>query len=288
MRMRKEDNDMNPGMLLRRLQIAGLLLVVSSAPLVPQAPVATTAQATAETAASAKTWIDKRQEMEDYLRTVVVTKLEEIGLGVTRPRRAYLTPGGPFDRMAWKTIVPGIHSGYWESYKSEIAAYELDKLLGLEMIPPSVERQVHRESGAAIMWVSPAKSFKDLGGPPTAPSDKLTRWNRQLIQAKMFDNLIANIDPNLGNWLVDPAWNLILIDHTRSFTTKKEMVHEMTRIDHELWQRMKALTVESLTPPLKPWMGNREIRAIIERRDRMQTVIDKLVAAKGEAAVFVR
>ena len=32
--------------------------------------------------------------------------------------------------MAWKTIRPGFHSGYWESYKSEIAAYELDKLLG--------------------------------------------------------------------------------------------------------------------------------------------------------------
>lgn len=271
----------------RALSVA-LFLVFTSAPLFPQAPVATVPQATAEPAASAKTWLDKRQEMEDYLRTAVVTKLEDIGLGVTKPRRAYLAPGGPFDRMAWKTIAPGIHSGYWESYKSEIAAYELDKLLELNMIPPTVEREVHRDRGAAVMWASPIKSFKDLGGPPTPPSDHVARWNRQLIQAKMFDNLIANIDPNLGNWLVDPSWNLILIDHTRSFTTKKEMVHEMTRIDHELWQRMKALTVESLTPALKKWMGNREIRGIIERRDRMQGVIDKLVASRGEAAVFVR
>ena len=286
--LRKEDNEMNPAMLLRRVRIVALLLVVTSVPLLPQAPVATAAQAPAETAATAKTWIDRRQEMEDYLRVAVVIKLEEIGLGVTRPRRAYLAPGGPFDRMAWKTIAPGMHSGYWESYKSDIAAYELDKLLGLDMIPPTVERQVNRESGAAIMWVSPVKSFKDLGGPPSAPADRLPRWNRQLIQAKMFDNLIANIDPNLGNWLVDPSWNLILIDHTRSFTTKRDMVHEMTRIDHDLWQRMKALTVDSLTPALKPWMGNRDIRAILDRRDRMQTVIDKLVATKGEAAVFVR
>ena len=51
---------------------------------------------------------------------------------------------------------------------------------------------------------------------------------------------------------------------------------------------MKALTVEAMTPALEKWIGNREIRAIIERRDRMQTVIDKLVAAKTEAAVFVR
>jgi hypothetical protein len=104
----------------------------------------------------------------------------------------------------------------------------------------------------------------------------------------MFDNLICNVDPNLGNWLVDPSWNLILIDHTRSFTTKKDLVHEMTRIDRDLWDRMKTLTVESLTPALEKWIGRREIRAIVERRDRMQAVIDKLVAAKGEAAVFVR
>ena len=196
--------------------------------------------------------------------------------------------GRPIDRMAWKTIRPGIHSGYWESYKSEIAAYELDKLLGLEMIPPTVERRVQGDLGAAVMWVAPIKSFKDLGGPPSAPADKLAAWSRQLIRAKMFDNLICNIDPNLGNWLVDPSWNLILIDHTRSFTTKKDMVHQLTRVDQELWDRMKTLTVESLTPALEKWIGKREIGAIIERRDRIQGVIDKLVAAKGEAAVFVR
>jgi len=267
--------------------VVALWLFASGAQVFATAPI-TLAQQTVAEAASARTWLDRRQALEDHLRTAEVVKMEDIGLGVTKPRRAYLAPGGPVDRMAWKTIRPGIHSGYWESYKSEIAAYELDKLLGLEMIPPTVERRVQGDLGAAVMWVAPIKSFKDLGGPPPGPADKLGFWNRQLIRAKMFDNLIANIDPNLGNWLVDPSWNLILIDHTRSFTTKKDMVHQLTRIDLELWDRMKALTVESLTPVLEKWIGNREIRAIIERRDRMQAVIDKLVAAKGEAAVFVR
>jgi hypothetical protein len=238
--------------------------------------------------ASAKTWLDQRQAMEDYLRTAEVIKMEDIGLGVTKPRRAYLAPGGPFDRMAFKTIKPGYHSGFWESYKSEVAAYELDKFLALEMIPPTVERKVKNETGAAVMWVSGIKSFGELGGPPTPPPAQVAAWSRQLIRAKMFDNLICNIDPNLGNWLVDASWNLILIDHTRSFTTKKDVPHEMTRVDRELWNRMKALTVESLTPILGQWMGEKEIRAIVERRDRLQGMIDKLVASKGEAAVFVQ
>jgi hypothetical protein len=269
---------------LRRRSAVVLCLLVTALPLAPFAR----AQQTTEATANAKTWLERRQAMEDYLKSAEVVKMEEIGLGVTKPRRAYLAPGGLVDRMAWKTITPGIHGGFWESYKSEIAAYELDKLLGLDMIPPTVERRVKGDLGAAIMWVSPIKSFKDLGGPPSPPSTKAAAWSRQLVRAKMFDNLICNIDPNLGNWLVDPSWNLILIDHTRSFTTKKDMVHQMTHIDQELWERMKALTLESLTPPLEKWIGNREIRAIIERRDRMQTVIDKLVASKTEAAVFVR
>jgi hypothetical protein len=91
-------------------------------------------------------------------------KLEKIGVGVTNPDRAYLKPGGPFDSMAWKPIRPGIYQGFWESYKSEIAAYELDKLLELNMVPPTVERRRDSDLGAAIMWCSPTKSFKEFGG----------------------------------------------------------------------------------------------------------------------------
>lgn len=274
---------------IHRLPVVGRWLLAMAVPLLTAVPIVN-AQETAATApaASAKTWLEARQAIEDYLRTADPIKVEDIGVGVTKPKRVSLAPGGPVDRMAWKAIPPGVYGGFWESYKSEIAAYELDKVLGLDMIPPTVERHLKGDPGAAIMWAAPTKSFKDLGGPPIAPQNQLIAWNRQLARAKMFDNLIGNIDPNLGNWLVDPAWNLVLIDHTRSFTTRKEMVHEMTRIDRELWERMRALTVESLTPPLGKWIGRREIRAMIDRRDRMQIAIDKLVAAKGDAAVFAR
>ena len=237
--------------------------------------------------ANAKTWIERPGEFEEYLNSAEVVKIEDLRVGVTKPRKAELAQGGPVAAFAWKTIRPGRYNGFWESYKSEIAAYELDKLLGLGMVPPTVERRVKGEAGAAVMWVSPTKSFKDLGGVPGLQGVKgptgaqVPAWTRQLTKAKMFDNLIGNIDPNLGNWLVDPAWNLVLIDHTRAFTTTKDLYHKLIAVDAELWDKMKALDEPGLTAAIGQWVGTGEIKAILQRRDKMQLVIDKLLKPKS-------
>ena len=160
------------------------------------------------------------------MKTAEILGLADIPVGVTHPKSANLAPGGPVDKFAWKPIRPGVRRGHHESYKAEIAAYELDKLLGLGMVPVTVERRIRGDLGAAVMWLSPTQSFRDLGGTPTPPTRHLGYWTIQLIRAKMFDTLIFNQDPNEGNWLVDPAWNLMLIDHSRSFTPANDMAHE--------------------------------------------------------------
>ncbi len=248
----------------------------------------TAAQTPVEEPVSAKVWVGRAQEFEEFLVNAELDRMEDIPVGVTKPQRGYFASGGLLESMSWKAIKPGRYNGFWESYHSEIAAYELDKLLGLSMIPPTVEKRVDGSLGAAVMWVKPVKSFKELGGAPTPPPLHQASWNKQLLRAKMFDCLIYNKDPNLGNWLVDPSWNLILIDHTRSFTADKKFAHTLQRVDSELWQRMKALTEEQLQVAVGDWLDKRAIRAMLERRDMMQAEIEKLVAAKGEAAVFVQ
>jgi hypothetical protein len=122
-----------------------------------------------------------------------------------------------------------------------------------------------------------------VAGPP---GPKVAGWTRALVRAKMFDNLIANKDPNLGNWLVDPDWHLLLIDHSRSFTTMKSMVHKMDNIDGPLWDKFKALDEASLGEAIGKWVGKGEIKAMIERRDAMAKEVDRLVKAKGESAIY--
>ena len=79
-------------------------------------------QATEE-AESAKVWLGRAAEYEEFLRTAEVVRTEEIPVGVTKPTRGDFAPGGIVESMTLKSIKPGRHNGYWESYKFEIAAY---------------------------------------------------------------------------------------------------------------------------------------------------------------------
>lgn len=257
------------------------------------APASGFAQAAAGAApadVSARTWLENREAIEEYLRSAKVVGEQEIPIGVTKPRRMQLEPGGPVEYFAFKGIQPGRQGGFWESYKSEIAAYELDKVLGLDMVPPTVEKRVKGVVGAAVMWCSPTKNFKEMGGVPQmtmVPARYAANWNRQLVRAKMFDNLTGNMDPNLGNWLVDPAWNLILIDKSRAFVTEKTLVHkEMTNLDMPVWEKMQALTEQSLIAALGKWIGKGEIRAMLARRTKMQAQFDKLIADRGDSVIL--
>jgi len=257
---------------------AGWLCCVAASnvrPAIAQSP-----QAASITSASG--WIGQERRIEDYLRTAEVARIEEIGTGVTRPRRAYLAPGGPFGSLTWKVLPPGRRGGHWESYKSEVAAYELDKLLGMGMVPPAVERQIEGDTGAAVMWVDGVRSVKQMGGKvPSGPD-----WGRPLRKMLMFDALIANDDRNAGNILVGQPGELILIDHSRAFITDLDL-RKFERVDAELWDRMKALTLADLTRVLQPWLDPQAINAIVERRNRMVAAVEKLVAKKSPAQVII-
>ena len=174
-------------------------------------------------------------------------------------------------------LPPGRRLGHWESYKSEIAAYELDKLLGMNMVPPAVERTIDGEVGAAVMWLESIRSVKELGG--VVPSGAI--WGKPLRKMMMFDNLIANPDRNAGNILIGPPGELILIDHSRAFIDDDNLVQEIERVDAGLWNRMQALTRQDLTRVLGPWIDDDAIGAMMERRERMVSEIDELVAKRG-------
>jgi len=232
---------------------------------------------------NANIWQGHNAEIEQCLTDAKVARLEDVPIGVTKPSRAMLEPGACARAFAWKPLRPGYYSGYWESYKSEVAAYELDKLLELNMIPVVVERKVNGISGAAILWLYGVRSWEQV-----LPLPKPAAWPLQLVRMKMFDCLIGNADRNKGNMLIDQAWNLYLIDHSRAFVADKRLPQPsiFQNVDRALWQRMLALDESVIVERLGKWIERRPLLTVLQRRDAMKKHIDDLVAKQGEKVFF--
>jgi hypothetical protein len=113
-------------------------------------------------------------------------------------------------------------------------------------------------------------------------------WAKQTCRQRVFDNLIANIDRNAGNILVDGQWNMILIDHSRAFASNTmPFEKQMTRIDREMFAKLKALDEPGLMKTVRPWvLGDGPVRDILKRRDKIVAHFEKLARKQGEASVF--
>jgi len=249
----------------------------------PPAPASAAAQAPAAT--GAKIWVGRYAEFEEYLREAHIDHFKAVPVGVTHPERVFFTPGGLVPSAIVKKLPMGQRSGFWEAHQSEIAAYELDRLLGLDMVPVTVERRVEGTLASLQLWVESCRNLKDVD---QSACPKPVEWAKQVCRARVFDNLIANIDRNLGNMLVDGEWNIILIDHSRAFASDRmPFEKEMTRVDRELFERLKTLDEPGLKQHLRKWvLAEGQLRDMLKRRDKIVARFETLARERGEAAVF--
>ena len=225
-------------------------------------------------ARSAKTWIGRHQEIEDYLRTADCVSMK--WLAPNYAARCTLRPGGPIGQMVWRPLVPGppgVRQGFRENYEAEIVAYELDKLLTLDMVPPTVERQIQGTKGSAQQWVEGVVDATD----PAVPEGKdRIHWESDLLRMTMFDMLIGNRARVPTNMLRDGAWNLILIDHSRAFGTGAARVGKLTAVDRALWTKIEALTRTQLDKALGGRLVPGQIETILATRDLMRADVNSL------------
>ncbi len=261
---------------------AGWLLsagLQAQAPLPPAAPVALVTDA----------------EREAFLARARVVGTRGVNKGVTSTIRATLSDGVTTHDASIQTIdeyrtvyqTPrGTEMNFRDSWRFNVAAYRVDRLLDLRMIPVAVERRHAGKTGSFTWWVDDVlmdeheRYRKKLAAPDS------TDWNEQMSIARLFDQLIANVDRNLGNLLIDRAWRIWLIDHSRSFRLAPTLrsPKNLSRVDRSLLQRLRTLDRASVATAVGDYLTGSEIDALLERRDLIVAHFDRL----GAAGVFER
>jgi len=254
------------------------------------------AQHAAETKASSPPGLS-RAEMEDFLLTARVVQQKELSTGITNSHRAILDDGQRkhdahiqtvnISKTSFQTI-RGTELNFRDSYKFNMAAYELDKLLELNMVPVSVERKVGGNMAAVTWWVDDALMTElDRKKKKMEPPHPNT-WNPQMYVCRVFDQLIYNTDRNLGNLVITKDWKIWMIDHTRAFRMMKDLQtpQNLVQCDRKLLAKMRELTNDALTKGLERYLNSVEIEGLLARRDKIVNFFDGQIAKKGEAAVL--
>ena len=238
-------------------------------------------------------------ELRDFLRTAKILKIKEIGVGVTHPRKLLLEKDGvrlhahfqSHDEARDRIRVQSgaVELNFRDSYKFNIAAYELSRLLGMSNVPPSFPRTVRGELGAITVWLEDTFTEKSRQSDQISPPQPL-HWHRQLVGMWIFDELVGNTDRNLGNILIDRDWKIWLIDHTRAFRLHKKLKfsgHAIPSCERRLWEALKSVTDDEIKAALKPWLETSEIKAVVRRRRLLVSHIETLIESKGqEVAIF--
>ena len=236
--------------------------------------------------------------LEEFLSQAKITAMRNIGEGVTLPQRATLELDGATRFAVFKTIDEyatvkqldrGTEVEFQDSWKTEVAAYELDKLLGLGMVPATVERTYLGKRGSLQFWIdskmSEAERYQKKIQPP-----RQFEWEEQVAKTRMFDNLIYNTDRHLNNLRITENWQIRLIDHSRSFRPFEQLKDpkQLTRFSRSLLEKMEQLNESLLQERVGKYLTAYQIRGLLKRRDAMVAMSKKLAAEKGAGNVMYR
>ena len=220
--------------------------------------------------------------LETFLATAPISANVAIGTGSSSSRRLTLEQDGRRLDALFNTV--DSHQGLesidpWikrddeqsERYGYEIAAYRLDRMLDVHLVPVTVERVIDGIPGMVQLWIENTINERDRIEQGISFTGFCSQHTQYRLRA-IFDVLIDNVDRDPSNivWTRDD-FRLLSIDHSRAFHASTQWPAEYRKQAIELpelmRQRLAALNEAQLSELLGSYLHARQITAILKRRD---------------------
>lgn len=160
-----------------------------------------------------------------------------------------------------------------DTYLHDLAAYRLDRLLDLRLIPATVLRRFGRDEGA-LQFVPDFAINERRRSADTLGGAAACNLSKQLELVYAFDALIFNGDRRSTTlWYDTQDWRPLLVDHSRSFRNQDGVPNYLRGrelvIVGELKRRLAAMDATQLRAALGRWLSDDQIAALLRRRDRL-------------------
>jgi hypothetical protein len=238
-----------------------------------------------------------KEQIKEFLLTAKVVNSKQSNIGITNPWRLTLTNGtvthdasfqAVDEHKATMQLASGTELGFVDSYKYNIAAYQLAELLGIDdLLPVYVERKWQGNPGSLSWWL-PVRMDEVQRHKQKLTAPDADAWNNQMYKVRVFDQLVGDTDINLTNVLIGADWKIWRVDFTRAFRRFKDLKDpkDLVRCDRQLFEKLKVLNGNELAERTKRYLNAEEVKAVMARRDKIVVQFEKLISEKGEKEVL--
>jgi len=229
------------------------------------------------------------KDIEKFLasaRIIAVEKDVEVGRSI--PWRVTLEDGGIGARAMFKHIDRRIVQPPRHSYRYELAAYALSRLLDLEIVPPAVERVIEGTAGSLQWYVENCQSERDRRRLNQAPPD-IEAFLHRLEIIQVFEALVNDECGDQDDTLIHKdSWKVCRIDFSAAFRPAPSISPNVLvrRCSRTLFHRLEDLKRPVIVNQMKPFLDSEEIDALFRRIRQFLDLIRNEIREKGEASVL--
>lgn len=231
-----------------------------------------------------------RKELEEYLKKASISEKQS---SVTRTVAYFVDlDDGNIKRGGFLKFTDNRRPNFVaDSYIYGLAAYEMDKLLDINIIPPSVEREVEGQKASLMLLID---REMDEGGRrlrKTMPPDPEKFFNA-LEEIKVFEHLVYStslcLESDLEDVLITPQWKVWRVDFSEAFVPSPGLIQgcEITRCSRKFYQNLVSLKDKEIRSKMRKYLNKDEIDTLLKRKKLIIETIRKLIEEKGEKAVL--
>jgi hypothetical protein len=217
-----------------------------------------------------------RESIEKFLKTAKVVSIEKGRGRRTESWIVKLDDGKIQGRGFFKLVDrhrPNPSGG--DCYEYVLASYELDKMLDLNLVPPTVERKIERRKGSLMLFLEPpVMSEEDRMQKNLVPPDPVS-FNKTLSDLVIFEHLLffpsLCSQRDLGNILIqtEKNWKVWMVDLSEAFAPAMRLITgcEITDCSDNLFHKLENLNRDGIQVRLGKYLNDEEISALLVRKD---------------------